>query len=708
MKQLRHTAFSSTWGRFLWNAPDAEHFDWHKEVGSPGKDKQEARNTFYEKLGQEKQDLRAEVLEKKELFFSDELLSIQLARFFGELQEGNVEGKNWGKDTHKKTFDVLKRLTDMGLNVDNPKNFVGKKLIFDADGEITLEKIGKGLKWEKDEKKQEQKQEKPVENSKQQKRIQELEAEIANLKKQIEETPVATKEKKNGPNTDQDAAKKQELLAEIARLEALRQQQQEQKREQVQEEKDLPAEIIQEEEEKLRTEKDILKQKESWPKTAEEIEAEHKELRKKAEEKIPELQQEIDERQAEVKEVAEAAKTSLEQAKKSEISPEKILELQKNSREKLEKAQDKIAQKERVLKATRKINASEFVGKNSRVLTIEDLWEAEGQETDLMKQYQQTKETVQQVRKDGNWHQVENRAVFEDFETEVQKLDRLKKAKKVLEPMNIDQPSVDQFSSLQETRKWLEEAKERGPIEEKLGTDENPPEEEKAGSNLDKFLLLEIRVDHLHKVQDVQDLLQGSEEKGFDPLPAPENFQEKDVDQYLPHITQANADIINYDLKAPELEENQKYEDVDPEYFEGKYLEDSLAQKAEKLGKLVEKFALFGKLDVALEDIPNRLKRDKLRKRELKKIDDPEDLSKYKSGVDVIKNVLRELWKNHYATPDAPFEEFQKIQLRALPAQMKQELENRNKNAYEEFQNILQNYETLETNVEFNEAIESL
>ena len=149
MKILQKRAFGGDWGCFVYFSGKAgsEHFSWKDEVGNASDAKQAERGTFYSKLGEDRQNLIQEVEEeggpeKQKMSFDNRLLSIQLAELFGELQPGNETGTNWGKESHKKTFDVLNRLTKMGKNVDKPSEFKGLTLVIREDGEIELEGAG--------------------------------------------------------------------------------------------------------------------------------------------------------------------------------------------------------------------------------------------------------------------------------------------------------------------------------------------------------------------------------------------------------------------------------------------------------------------------------------------------------------------------------------------------------------------------------------
>jgi hypothetical protein len=148
MKILQKLAFENEWGRFLYFSGGAsEKFNWHKEVGNTSKEKQNERSDFYVKLGKEKQELKTEV---GFVFKKNTLLSIQLAEFFGE------SSKEWSVKNHKKTFDALNRLTQLGYNVDRPSEFKGLKLVIE-DSEMTLVNSASGEKVEKKTEKNEQK-----------------------------------------------------------------------------------------------------------------------------------------------------------------------------------------------------------------------------------------------------------------------------------------------------------------------------------------------------------------------------------------------------------------------------------------------------------------------------------------------------------------------------------------------------------------------
>ncbi len=151
MKILQKIAFGSDWGHFVYFSGDAgsEQFNWNKEVKNVSDEQQVDRDTFYAKLGKDKQDLKKEVEscgcpEKQTMLFDNRLLSIQLAEFFGELEVGNEKGIHWNVASHKKTFDVLNRLTKFGYNVDKPSEFRGLAMVILKDGTLKIE--GKGTK----------------------------------------------------------------------------------------------------------------------------------------------------------------------------------------------------------------------------------------------------------------------------------------------------------------------------------------------------------------------------------------------------------------------------------------------------------------------------------------------------------------------------------------------------------------------------------
>lgn len=139
MKILQNLAVESDWGRFVYFSRNAgtEHFSWKDEVGDISKEKQKDRNTFYARLGKDKQTLQKEIvdcscLEGREMEFDNRLLSIQLAELFSE------STKEWSVKNHRKTFDALNRLTKLGYNVDKPSGFRGLKLVIHEDNVLEI------------------------------------------------------------------------------------------------------------------------------------------------------------------------------------------------------------------------------------------------------------------------------------------------------------------------------------------------------------------------------------------------------------------------------------------------------------------------------------------------------------------------------------------------------------------------------------------
>ncbi len=156
MKLLKNR-ISGDWGLFCYKEV---HFDWHKEVRSASNEKQEAREKFYDKIGQEKEQLSKWVetestkqnIDKLKdqiqyTFEGRKLIAQQLADYFGETQD------SWAVKHHKKTFAVLDMITEKypwpkyPINVDNPDTLNGKTLIF-LGKDIKIVELGTGKEVE--------------------------------------------------------------------------------------------------------------------------------------------------------------------------------------------------------------------------------------------------------------------------------------------------------------------------------------------------------------------------------------------------------------------------------------------------------------------------------------------------------------------------------------------------------------------------------
>ena len=146
--------FEGSRGRFVFQNSNSDKVDWHKEVGSAADKKNKEREKFYGEVGEKTQDLKAEIdaqkLQKEYKFKKitgkgkEFYLSVQLAEFFGETVprdgKGNIKETGWDVAGHKKTFDVLKRITNQypEYNVDKPNVFEGKKLVIKDNGDIEI------------------------------------------------------------------------------------------------------------------------------------------------------------------------------------------------------------------------------------------------------------------------------------------------------------------------------------------------------------------------------------------------------------------------------------------------------------------------------------------------------------------------------------------------------------------------------------------
>ena len=318
---------------------DQVDFNWHKEVGSADKSKQKEREKFYSKIGKEKQNLK-EKHQGKNHVFDDRLLSIQLAEFFGE------PTNEWSMKNHKQTFKVLNRITQQypQYNVDNPRDFKGKKFVLNEDNTLKITEVS--LEKKKSSGTKEKTNEIQI-TTKETKKLKEEKARIAEEKKKLEDLKKETEKARKELETE-----KKKLESEKEKLAQAKQAAEQQKKDASteiqkveQERKTLEAERKknQQEQEKIEAEKQKLAQeKQATEQERKTLEAERKKNQQEQEKTEAEKQKKLEaekEKLAQAKQAAEQEKKRLEaERKKNQQEQEKIeVEKQKTEQQKQEK-----------------------------------------------------------------------------------------------------------------------------------------------------------------------------------------------------------------------------------------------------------------------------------------------------------------------------------------------------------------------------------
>ena len=137
MKILQKTAFGNDWGRFVFK----EIPDGYKAGADIAVQKKEYAQ-LWEDTKEKLHDLTEETVlageSVSEVFDSqgEELLSKQIARMLNESGEWEKIGD------FPKTKFVMKKLTEMGLKINTPKDFIGKKLVIEQGNIIVLDIAG--------------------------------------------------------------------------------------------------------------------------------------------------------------------------------------------------------------------------------------------------------------------------------------------------------------------------------------------------------------------------------------------------------------------------------------------------------------------------------------------------------------------------------------------------------------------------------------